>query len=352
MLTVNHNYSSLLKMAEKIKKQLLKTTDKALIFDYVDIYRNLCFAYSTCTEKCCYDVRELEDYDIFLLQQMQYQEKIKNSFLDHWKDHTELFLPICSAVNEYMREFEGSKAYSALVQNRTFSIQDDKYSERDILNAFFQEEEAELQFILEEMERKKHIFSTREDPYVIPLSPASNTLMFLPDRPSFLVDLVHELGHVKDFMEAENNLSDTDYSIYRYQNRSLYLEVNSFYYQQKFLEFLIHHNISKEEATYQLYQYYDKWSTGLFQDIKLLRSFEEGCEEKLDQRLVFQTFGDVQYSYGPMIASLLSSSSLLKEDFQTCQYDYFDPSKLEELGVHSSSVIKQVENNMKTYFKM
>lgn len=217
----------------------------------------------------------------------------------------------------------------------------------ELLNEFFLEEDPTLKDIFDDMRKAKRIYYDKKSqlPYSfynffdgIPsifLHPRQKNKWTLEDSDS----LIHELGHIKAEIDIynQNPKKALQYSAY-----SLYQEVMPYYYEQKFLDFLVENNIQKREAKDIFYDNLDLLVDS-FDECRGLDKWIFDCDDLLK---------NIQYCYGPVIASYLVKYPETKESFFKFQYDIFHPSKLEEIGFTTEIATVAMENKAKTYFKL
>ena len=152
-------------------------------------------------------------------------------------------------------------------------------------------------------------------------------------------DFVHELGHVKCDMEIHKKNS---HRALEYTYRSLYQEVMPYYYEQKFLEFLVFNNICKQEALDVLFDNLDKCHDDVKKSKRLLN------KKALPYKKLFST---LSYSYGFLIANSLVFSPDMKRQFESIQYDDFSADTFFRIGFTPERLQNDLKKYTKQYFK-
>ena len=185
-----------------------------------------------------------------------------------------------------------------------------------------------------------------------------------------VVNLVHELGHIKDQEELLNFQSSKN-AIY-YNFKSSMSEVISSFYEVKFLSFLLDSKLYQKRSTISLvdYDYFILNQLGL---LRILSSLDEDIlkhenykridketfynilidkdNDDFDDRVEnYDIFNNVNYGYGRLMAlyfSYLEETDKEKfidvyQKFSINKSDYFKPTFFSELGIKEDEIIKGV----------
>lgn len=216
--------------------------------------------------------------------------------------------------------------------------------DKELLDVFLTKEDASLRDLFFDIYEAKGIYYAPKEktPYTV-----YNSLQNIPNifliYSSFdveaLNDFIHELGHVK--CEMEINETNSRVAL-QYSYCSLYQEVMPFYYEKKFLSFLISNNIHKQEAQAVLFDNLERRKKELKKCSKLLQKNQPNYEK---------LFSDLPYIYGIFVANSCVFSPDVKAQFENILYHDFSADAFLKMGLTKERFQKDLTTYTKQYFK-
>lgn len=339
MTSFNKDYSAVESQMKTIRKYLSQCSNSFQIYDGIELYRAL---------GDCIGVPEKKQYSVFSFQEaVEYDEeksKITNQLTaDFQKEslfHQDFFASSYRIMKKLQKKVEDDIPY---IDSEDYTpLGNDK--EKELLDAFLEEEDPVLRDIYHDMLRQKQIYRVKqdEDPSAVYNRLEAIPNIFIPKQHSTIVklgDIIHELGHIYDEMNLREKDSRNEYS---YSYFSLYKEVFSYYYEQKFLYFLIGNDIYKVEAQNELLNKLDI----LVDDLRTMKNTFRSTDYDS-----YQLHSDIQYSYGPIISNFIMDFDKEKQAFQSFRHEPFSSSKLEMIGASGKNAATTMVKKLKTYFK-
>ncbi len=335
MILLNSDYSTIESQMTYIRKYLSQHLDDSEIFDAMELHRALEASIGiTNKEKYAFPAKLDE---IYKWEKLRSISNLENRFQEESPFHKRFLTTAYSTLMPLQKELERTTPY---IHGENYSIIN---KEEDLLNSFFEEENIILKDIFNDMIRQEQFFSNnkRENPNAIynHLQGIPSVFTYKEDKNIIgLATIVHEIGHIYDAITLYQENKEKAFS---YTYCSLYQEVFSYYYEQKFLYFLIENTSYKIEAQNELLNHLGL----LTNDLKILRrSFSSSIYN------TYQMASLIQYAYGPIIANCIMASSEKKQAFKRLEYDPFDSSKLIGMGLTPIEAAQTAKNKIKTYF--
>lgn len=381
MVNLNYNYDEIGRQLQQLRKRL---DCCVLPFHYYELISNMMVLadlyHLSKNELFDGDLGIKNDMAIWSKYNQRRKNRIKHDFLKNRDYHNAVFMANFFPASEYYAE-------QALIFNRN---EENSYFDsieaseiRNILYSFFEEEFSEGKEILEELVKNNRIFGYSGEVYDTVSSRGFmyfNSILglgnvFLRDDVNSIAalsTLVHELGHVYDFLTLECSTKDRIF-----YSKGYFSEVMSSYYQQRLINFLIDNNIHKDEAITEEIENL----SGLFfnLDSSLLLSLLSDCdyslvideectkeqligmvEESYADEFTFEGsfdecsisgFKELGYSYGILIAEMISDGLIKRDDFLKIRNKKFSPKSLEGIGFDPDSSQKVLTKRIERAFK-
>lgn len=339
MITLNEDYSDFERQAKNLAEKLMSGVNSLEVFDYVLTFDEF-LSYS---ENKIEDVTQNEVLDSFFWEvSSRYSANFETNFKENLLYHQPFLNTLDGTIKDLIRYVERKFRYLRYDEYLDFSGNKDL----QLLNAFFREEEPILKDIFDDMQKHKRIYYEKEesDPFCIYNYYEDIPSIFLHPRRKYtrtledLSDLVHELGHVKTGMEI--NEQDPEKAL-RHGGESLYQEVMSYYYEYKFLEFLIGNDIQTAEA-----------KDVIAENLYALKGSFHNCKVFRKKHINYDNlFENIQYCYGPVLAYYLVDHPNLLESFSKIQYDPFHHEQLENIGFTPQVASSIMKSKIITYFR-
>lgn len=384
MIHLSTNYEPLREQIDYIGNHMLDCKSSIEAVAYLTTYRTFVAAYYFCTGEIYQDKKLNRNRQVGCTGHMKKNElfrKYHQNFLDNKSFHKEMFssFPSLFAI---LDDYLESDHYIDLFQTYQKPFDEKKGEDIDILNQFFLEKDVVLKDIFEDLQRQGSIYLSpnvsflENRPMTFLNSVENKVSLFIPPSAvcdvSFLVGLVHELGHVRDFFDLSSR--GTKKVLQMYPDKSIFTEVLSVEHEMDFCRFLIDNDIHKTAAQTRLAYFYDCYFDGLI-DAVLHCSIPDDCHllvdsddftrkevasliesetnnlDSWDDTLISDRFESLQYSYGFLLAPLFSNHPQIREQFLTFRHDSFDPLALTSIGVTPENVAQEAKALMKTYFK-
>ena len=316
-----------------------------------------------------------------------YLKNIKKNdinFLENRSYHVDMMLESYFSVSKIVSLFCNSKYSNELDNSYIPTIDIRKDEDQELLLEFFQNEAPHLLSYYEELLEDGDFFNLPNNEFfdkrggVTVFNSIDNKAnVFIEsvyDTMDTLAVLPHELGHVSDFLDYRKRFSEKDQQLMIY--RGIYGEVISTLYEQKFLEYYLENGKHKEDSLLGLLAYFDQriqylWDVavcGMLDENDVyyvmrhtipLQSchevlLENGClkyEPNLDDENRLLCFDDaLEYGYGFLLANYFLENPLKYEAFLNVRNGYFDPKKLEDIGINSKEISKSLVKRSEKIF--
>lgn len=316
-----------------------------------------------------------------------YLKNIKKNdinFLENRSYHVDMMLESYFSVSKIVSLFCNSKYSNELDNSYIPAIDIGKDEDQELLLEFFQNEAPHLLSYYEELLEDGDFFNLPNNEFfdkrggVTVFNSIDNKAnVFIEsvyDTMDTLAVLPHELGHVSDFFDYRKRFSEKDQQLMIY--RGIYGEVISTLYEQKFLEYYLENGKHKEDSLLGLLAYFDQriqylWDVavcGMLDENDVyyvmrhtipLQSchevlLENGClkyEPNLDDENRLLCFDDaLEYGYGFLLANYFLENPLKYEAFLNVRNGYFDPKKLEDIGINSKEISKSLVKRSEKIF--
>jgi len=339
MILLNKDYSNIKKQVMDLKSNEMNTNDIPTIYDLLET-RYALYSNIDPTVEGSYFQPPSYIQSIRIVKYRNNIDKLMQKNFQINKDFHEIFFQTSLIVIREMIEkleeeipFIDPKDYHVLKKNQDIEIVTDFLKEEDIV----------LKDIFNDMRKKKQIYAIKKgsDPNAVYNNFQDIPNIFLPkNRPTIemLISLMHELGHIRDYQKVcqENPQVAITYSYY-----SLYCEVMSSYYEQKFYSYLIQNNIHRKEVQNEM-----------LTELELLEVSLKKCKKKMHSQDANydKLFSNCQYAYGPIIANSLIIEPKKKEEFWPIHCDEFSEEKLAEIDLMPKRLTKDLVKSVKRYF--
>ncbi len=314
-------------------------------------------------------------HSLFLQDSREKSEELEQQYIQNYIDNKKIHGQMISAfyqeINEQLINFYKSVEYNKAVlsQKETNLKQQEDFK---LLISFFQEEDPSLKEQFLDMIKQNRFYVIKEETCLgaTTYNSIENTCNIFLQKESPTIDslatIVHEMGHVIDFLDIGKHFEILDRSLY--SRKSIYCEVLSILYEQKFLNFLIQNNIRKEQASLCLIcSYIDNFIhfPNLIAASKLSSlEIKSLCKGLMSNQELQKIFGSaifynpylfdlrdsLAYSYGLLLANHLMEDKKKEKIFMELRNDFFDPNQLEKLDITVENsglkLIKRLERTM------
>lgn len=380
-MELNNDYNEILKQIRHIEENIYKCTTPKLAASYVSTYCSLVYFYYLNTGVSVYHKNIKKNkyvYNIAHIKMNEMLNKGDNNYLQNQEFHFKIinsFINVLDSELERIYEdnldLQDSRAYSNI-----FNLENDEAE--DILKSYFQENDASLLDVYEELKESGHLFllNRRIDSLGMtvfnPIENRCNVLLQeLPKSIKSMGTLTHELGHVKDFLDYGERFSKKQQASYSFE--SIYTEVLSAMAEQRFFEYLIANDIYKDEAKRCLFNYYHSYlynlDTAVLYSILDKEQIKFANKESLTKADICQMAGvhidgdevndffteeislnsSLRYSYGILVTANIINDEEIYQDFLNIRNGYFDGDKLMGIGINERDGSKKLVKNVRKY---
>jgi len=337
MITLNKDYSELKSQIAYTKNYLNTCFNSLEVYDYMELYKSLKDATRKVELPFMWDFPR-EQWEIYKTEEQRDKYLKKECFSKEELFLKEYLQTTHHAIGELLDEIEDFRDDIDGKEIHTFGV--DCEEPEELLYEFLKEEDKALKEIYEDMKQYKRIYYNKVnlDAHAIYNNLKKIPSIFIPIKSFDIEDvaiLIHELGHILDNTELCNH---SMIKSHLYPSCSIYQEVPSYYYEQKFLEFLIENGKYQIDAQNVLLDNLELLEENIKRDIKTISKKVYNSDNLFDS---------IQYSIGQVIAPMLDKE-ITKSQFSSFQCDYFNHNKLEELGLTakntSNCYIKKMKN--------
>lgn len=386
MFKLNTDSRELKRQIEYIENHFLDCTDATTCAVYYAAYRNLVQLYMEVTEKPFYhaSVNKNKYVEVAGREKIHSIKKRKReNFIDNQHYHLEMFCSSYFQVFDVLEEFMDTDYYDMSASQAPPEISEKEGL--DILRSFFADVAPSVAPLFEEAYEKRQLYKFPSSPEFLgkegcvvynPIENISNMYFNSHSRSlPFLGTVVHELGHVKDYVDYSQRNSPIQAGIYSYQTS--YAEVLSNYYQYKFYDYLLDNDIYTDSVMRGLFnellsfcevaddmlllaelpsEAISNWKFSQNkQDIfQLIIESQENSKMKFyddisDNHLV-DLDTTIQYSYGPLLAVAMLDDEALYHNYLGNRRGYFDGEKLSSIGLTPDVTGKKMVKKCENYF--
>lgn len=384
-MKLNYDYSDIERQMRVLKGRLENTTDKDEYYQCASVFGTLNYLYYLKNGR---EFITSDDASIIARKSSLYYQAIldleKESFLRNKEYHRKVFFDSFFGPSDVFSRFVRTSHFKRMRDSNFQQLREEEGN--DLLLSFFKDCFKEGKVILEELKEEGHLYGFADDYDEITSSSGFMTFnrfeglgnVFLRrelDSVSALATLVHEIGHVYDFLDSSKTFTMEEKSRYAL---GPYVEVLSIYYQQLFLEYLIKNNIRKEEVRMAYFDLFSGFFSNL--DTALLLSLVTDQEyslivdgdytkndvlDMLNHSSLVQEFEfdegypvsvmsgtkEIGYSYGFLLSNMLVDRVISKNSFLRMRSELFKGDDLEEIGFSSELSRKCLVKRMNNFIK-
>lgn len=375
-MRLNTDYSDLKRQIIELAEGLKHSPDKDDFYRKYMIFIALNYVYSLKRRSNVFLSGENEEFGINCYDESCL--KAKSDFLKNKLYHRDVLAASFDGGSDMMVRIALSKYFRSLGRKHFPRIKDGE--RREILETFFKESFPEGRDILEELLEEGHLY--RFDSIAamgVPAFTIFNTdenigNVFLYNKPrsvATLASLIHEMGHVHDYLEATSTFSKNemlDYSV-----NSIFVETLSCYYNQLFLEYLLKNGIREEEALFSFKEFFTSLfsylESGLLLTLISSDEYRKVCDDTvmkeavvkslLDKKVIeegefsFSSLSSImsgidenRYSYGILISNMIINGEISLDDFMSIRGKDFNKESLEGIGFDASKARKSLVKTM------
>lgn len=375
-MRLNIDYSDLKRQIIELAESLKHTPDKDDFYRKYMTFGALNYVYSLRKRSNVFLSEEIEEFGIKC-----YDEgclKAKDDFLSNKLYHREVLGKSFDENSEVMVEIALSKYFRSLRRKHFSRIKDGERCE--ILESFFKDSFPEGRDILEKLLEDGHLY--RFDSIAamgVPAFTIFNTEeklanVFLYNKPrsvATLASLIHEMGHVHDYLDVTSTFSNTE--IIDYSVNSIFVETLSCYYNQLFLEYLLKNGIREEETIFSFKEFFTSLfsylESGLLLTLLSENEYRKVCDGNVLKEVVVKSLLDKKvieegeysfsslssmmsgidenrYSYGILISNMIINGEISLNDFMSIRGKKFNKENLEGIGFDADKAKKSLIKTM------
>ena len=285
-------------------------------------------------------------------------------------------------LSNEIEEF-GIKCYDESCLKAKENFLSNKLYHREILGKSFDEaSEAMVEIALSRYFRRKHFPRYRFDSITtmgVPAFTIFNTdekfgNVFLYKKPRSVVtlaSLIHEMGHVHDYLDVTSTFSNN--GIVDYSVNSIFVETLSCYYNQLFLEYLLKNGIREEEVIFSFKEFFTSLfsylESGLLLTLLSENEYRKVCDGNVMKEVVVKSLlekkiieegeysfsslssmmsgiDENRYSYGILISNMIINGEISLDDFMSIRGKDFNKESLESIGFSASKATKSLVRTM------
>lgn len=339
MLELNKDPSLIIQQLRYIQNYLKHCVNSAEAYDFILTYNALVDFIKGKKQKKKYILDQNKWIDfLYNIAYENYEHILKNNFKKNLFYHQEII-----GSYTFMKGLTDElQAKRDITKYKYHSFQPEEAKE--LLDAFFAQVDPSLKDLFFEISSARGIYYAPKEKYPCTVY---NNLQGIPNI--FLIcslfdveslnDLVHELGHVKYDIEINKK---APHMALEYSYRSICQEIMPFYYEQRFLDFLISNNIHKQAAQVVLFNNF-KWRQNELKKCEKLLNKDNPNYEKL--------FSNLSYIYGLFVANSLVFSPGMRLQFEDIQYNDFSANAFVKMGLTPERFQQDLTKYTKQYFK-
>lgn len=372
-MRLNADYSDIKRQLIELEEGLKHSPDKDDFYSKYMTFGALNYVYGLRRRSNIFLSNEIEEFGIKCYDESCL--KAKENFLSNKLYHREILGKSFDEASEAMVEI----ALSRYFRRKHFPrIRDGERSE--ILEAFFKDSFPEGRDILEELLEDGHLY--RFDSITtmgVPAFTIFNTdekfgNVFLYKKPRSVVtlaSLIHEMGHVHDYLDVTSTFSNS--GIIDYSVNSIFVETLSCYYNQLFLEYLLKNGIREEEVIFSFKEFFTSLfsylESGLLLTLLSENEYRKVCDGNVMKEVVVKSLlekkiieegeysfsslssmmsgiDENRYSYGILISNMIINGEISLDDFMSIRGKDFNKESLESIGFSASKATKSLVRTM------
>lgn len=334
MIELNYDYSSLYENIDEIEKYLLENENDLTVLNFYKYFVNF------------FPVRK--NLKFYFSNTDSLHNLVENGLNDIYSKRNIYKNTVDLFYSEIKRKLK------LTIDNLNYiSISIPSKEQQEILHSFFATAGVKLEKLFLKYEMENKIF---HQPYSIGLDQTYGTVFYNPfsEEPVLFLDeaddsilemsvIVHEFGHVLDYVTYNETHSNKETDIYGML--SPYAEVNSIYQEFKFYEYLLKNNIYKTSVKNNICE---GMYEGYLEDLYNLSSLNKNIGNSVNKKFAFKN--SVLYGYGLMIALSILDDSDTYDKFQEIRNPYFNENDLEKIGFTSDRISKVMIKKVNEYF--
>ena len=186
-----------------------------------------------------------------------------------------------------------------------------------------------------------------------------------------MASLIHEMGHVHDYLDVTSTFSNN--GIVDYSVNSIFVETLSCYYNQLFLEYLLKNGIREEEVIFSFKEFFTSLfsylESGLLLTLLSENEYRKVCDGNVMKEVVVKSLlekkiieegeysfsslssmmsgiDENRYSYGILISNMIINGEISLDDFMSIRGKDFNKESLESIGFSASKATKSLVRTM------